>query len=83
MAEIPVVIEEFQFVPQSVSVSAGDTVRWTNNDDVDHRSTSDEPGWDSGRIVPGARFFHQFTSAGILAYHCAFHPLMRGTVTVQ
>jgi plastocyanin len=82
MAEVIVIIEGFRFVPDAVSVSAGDTVRWTNNDSADHTSTSDGPGWDSGPIVPGTSFRHEFTSPGTFAYHCALHPSMTGTVTV-
>ena len=45
-----VTIEGIAFEPRELTVSAGDTVVWTNEDDVDHTVTSGEPG-DQG--VPG------------------------------
>jgi len=40
------------FVPQAATVSVGDTVTWTNTDVVDHTSTSDGNGWNSGVVEP-------------------------------
>ncbi len=82
-AETVVVIEGFSFVPQSVTVNAGDTVRWINNDNTEHTTTSDGPGWDSGTLTPGTSFTHVFATRGAFTYHCAIHPEMTGTVTVR
>jgi plastocyanin len=64
-------------------VSVGSTVTWTNNDTVSHTSTADAGGFDSGILGPGAAFSKTFQSAGSFTYHCAIHPGMVGTVTVQ
>ncbi len=82
-AQTTVVIEDFQFVPQSVTVNAGDSVRWINNDNADHTTTSDGPGWDSGDFPPGSSFTYTFTTQGTFTYHCSIHPDMTGSVTVQ
>ncbi|MFE9399264.1 cupredoxin family copper-binding protein [Streptomyces flavidovirens] len=82
-AQTTVVIEDFQFVPQSVTVNAGDSVRWINNDNTDHTTTSDGPGWDSGDLPPGSSFTRTFTTSGTFSYHCSLHPDMTGTITVQ
>jgi plastocyanin len=37
----------------------------------------------SGNIAPGASFSHTFTKAGSFAYHCNYHSVMKGTVTVS
>ncbi|HKW13623.1 MAG TPA: plastocyanin/azurin family copper-binding protein [Candidatus Krumholzibacteria bacterium] len=37
----------------------------------------------SGNIAPGASFSHTFATAGSFAYHCNFHSVMKGTVTVS
>jgi plastocyanin len=71
------------YSPNPINVSAGATVTWTNNDTVAHTSTSDTGVWSSGSIAPQASFSRQFSTAGTFTYHCAFHPGMVGTVTVQ
>ncbi|MEU1124923.1 cupredoxin family copper-binding protein [Streptomyces sp. NPDC005899] len=81
--QITVVIEDFRFVPQSVTVNAGDSVRWINNDSAVHTTTSDGPGWDSGLLTPGMSFTRTFPTQGTFSYHCDIHPSMTGTITVR
>jgi len=69
--------------PNPITISAGMTVTWKNNDNTSHTSTSSSAAWDSGVMAPGATFSHTFPSAGTFAYHCSLHPNMVGTVTVQ
>jgi plastocyanin len=49
-----VVIDTFMFSPKTLHVKVGDTVRWTNHDDILHTVTSGtreyEPG-DSGHVT--------------------------------
>lgn len=71
------------FSPNPITVSVGGTVTWINNDAVAHDSTGDGGQWNSGTIPAGGRFSHTFTSAGTFPYHCAIHPNMVGSVTVQ
>jgi plastocyanin len=58
-------------------------VTWTNRDVIAHTSTADGGAWNSGTIAAGGTFSRTFTSAGSFPYHCAIHPGMIGTVTVQ
>jgi LPXTG-motif cell wall-anchored protein len=76
---------DFDFVPASLTVSAGATVTWTNNGASPHTSTSDSGAWDSGTMDPGDTFSHTFSSAGTFPYHCDFHEAqgMVGTITVE
>ena len=46
-------ISNFAFSPQSVTVSVGDTVTWTNSDTVTHTATADDASWDAGNITGG------------------------------
>jgi plastocyanin len=69
--------------PNPITMSVGGTVTWMNNDSITHTSTSDGGSWDSGTMAPGASFSHTFQTAGTFQYHCAIHPNMVGTVTVQ
>ena len=69
--------------PNPISVSRGDTVTWVNNDTTTHTSSADGGAFNSGSIAPGASFSQTFQTAGSFTYHCAIHPNMVGSVTVQ
>ena len=71
------------FNPSPITVPSGSTVTWMNDDSITHTSTSNSSVWDSGTIAPGATFSHTFSTPGTFQYHCAIHPNMVGTVTVQ
>ena len=68
----------------SIEIAAGDTVTWTNQDEVPHTATGDDRDvLQSGTIPPGASFSQVFPDAGEFTYHCEFHPNMSGTIVVQ
>ena len=69
------------YAPSPVTVGVGGSVTWTNSDSTAHTSTG--ATWNSGAIAPGASYTMTFSTAGTYTYHCAFHPGMTGTVTVQ
>ncbi len=71
------------FAPNTVTIAAGGSVTWTNNDTVTHTSTANNGSWNSGSIAPGGSFTATLTTPGSYTYHCAIHPGMVGTVTVQ
>ncbi len=81
--EARITIQSFAFTPQSVTVSKGTKVTWSNNDSVAHTVVGDSgtPGT-SGSIAPGATYSYTFTQAGTFTYHCGIHPSMTGTITV-
>ena len=76
-------IVDFAFNPQSTNVTAGDSVKWTNNGSFDHTSTSDSGVWNSGTIPPGSSFTRQFSTPGIFPYHCSIHPTMTASIVVN
>ncbi len=76
-------IQNMAFSPATLSVTAGTTVTWTNNDAMAHTVTTDNTGFDSGNIAPGATYTHKFTTAGTVAYHCTIHPGMTASVSVH
>ena len=45
--------------------------------------TADDGSFDSKSLASNATFSQTFAKAGTFAYHCAIHPGMKGTVTVQ
>ena len=80
-----VTIQNFAFSPVNISVKAGTKVTWTNNDSATHTitETDDKTGPNSGNVAPGSSYDFTFTKPGIYHYHCAIHPSMTGTVTVN
>ena len=78
-----IAIVNLTFEPASLTVNAGDTVTWVNEDTVAHDVVADDGSFDSGSLAPGASFPHTFTTAGTVPYHCSIHPQMTGAVVVQ
>ncbi len=82
-------IADFMFDPQELTVQVGDTVTWTNNDDVPHTVTAgtvDMPTpeeFDSGQLQPGDTFSYTFDEAGTFDYFCTLHPDMTATIIVE
>jgi len=81
---VAVIISNFSFNPQVTSISAGDTVTWTNNDSTPHTVTSDA-GTElaSTTIQPGQTYSHTFNTPGSYPYHCSIHPSMTASIAVQ
>jgi plastocyanin len=83
-AEVPVDIRDFAYSPNPVEIAVGDTVTWTNQDEVPHTATGeDRDVLQSGTISPGASFSQVFSAPGEFGYFCEFHPNMAGTIVVQ
>ena len=73
------------FSPAAVSIKAGQTVQWTFKDANPHTVTADDNSFTSSPagLTGNATYRHTFTTAGTYAYHCAIHPQMKATITVQ
>jgi plastocyanin len=81
---VAVDIKDIKFVPATVTVKAGQTVRWTNSDPVAHTVTAKSGSTvDSGTIASGKTYETKFTKAGKVDYVCTIHPGQAGTVIVQ
>jgi plastocyanin len=78
-----ITIVNFAFAPASVTVPAGTTITWTNQDTAPHTVTSDTGLWDSGTVNIGGSYSHTFSTPGTFPYHCAIHPFMKAEVIVQ
>ncbi|KKW45135.1 MAG: Copper-binding protein, plastocyanin/azurin family [Parcubacteria group bacterium GW2011_GWA2_56_7] len=83
MAPKDVVVSSQGFAPDLITVSAGQGVRWTNNDTVNHTATSDNLDWGSGTIAPGINFIRRFKQPGTYTYFDSYHSQFTGTVIVQ
>jgi len=86
-----------RFVPEMVTIAAGDTVKWTNPAFVTHSVTFDPamaatpgnvalpPGvtpFDSGNLEEDQSFSHTFTVKGTYKYICKYHEGMGMAGTV-
>lgn len=84
------------FVPSTVNISVGDTVKWTNHGLIMHSVTFDAAQaaaasevvlapFGSGNMEEDATFSHTFTVKGTYKYVCKFHEAMGmvGTVVVS
>jgi plastocyanin len=60
-------IADFAFGPNSVTITAGGSVTWTNSDSAPHTATGDGGSFDT---------------PGTYTYFCAIHPDMTATVVV-
>jgi plastocyanin len=78
-----VVMKGFAFSPASITIKAGESVTWTNQDGSTHTVTADNGEFDSGNVAAGATFSFTFAKAGTYPYHCTIHSSMKGTVVVQ
>jgi plastocyanin len=77
--------ETNQFSPQQVTISVGDSVRWTVVGNIPHDVTADGDAFaDSGTMSDGDTHTVTFNTAGTFGYVCTIHlPDMTGTVIVQ
>jgi plastocyanin len=80
--EIKVTIDNFTFSPQEVKVKVGDTVTWTNHDDIPHTVVS-AGKFRSKALDTDNTFSFTFTSAGDYKYFCSLHPHMTGMIKVE
>lgn len=78
---VDVSIKDFAFEPASLTVSAGDTVRWTNLDTATH--TIKGSGFESQALREGDSYEYVFTKAGNYVYECSIHPSMQGNIIVE
>ena len=81
---IEVKIDNFSFGAMTMTVAAGTTVTWTNNDDVPHTVMSDDKTTFKSRALDtGEHFSYAFTKPGKYPYFCSVHPKMTAEIVVQ
>lgn len=80
-----VTVQNFSFNPQSLTINAGDIVRWTNTSGT-HNVHANDNSFYSGPALPAPwEFTHTFTATGNFPYYCDPHVGMgmTGTIIVQ
>ena len=76
-------IDNFAFTPAALTVTAGTTVTWKNEDDSPHRIGNKNGTFKSAALDTDDTFSHTFTVPGEYAYICTIHPYMAGTIIVK
>ncbi len=75
-------ITNFAFAPAVITVVAGTTVTWTNEDTTQHDVYAPPVGLQSPVLNQNDSYAHTFSSPGTYPYICSIHPFMHGTVVV-
>ena len=75
-------IRNFAFEPAQITVKAGQSVTWKNDDGAPHGIVFKDgtPGMDL--MLPGKTFTQTFGKPGVYDYACSVHPYMTARVTV-
>jgi plastocyanin len=80
---VEIKIDNFSFAPGTLTVAAGTTVTWTNQDDIPHTAVSTDGVFKSKVMDTDEKFSYTFTKPGTFPYFCSIHPKMTGTIVVQ
>ena len=75
-------IDNFVFQPQQLAVKVGQTVTWTNRDDIPHTVVC-AGKFRSKTMDTDDKFSFTFAAAGEYKYFCSLHPHMTGVVKVE
>ncbi len=76
-------IQGLAFIPQTLRITGGTTVTWTNNDSTPHTVSSNSGVFESGNMATGAIFSYTFNQAGFFDYYCKIHPSMTARIIVE
>jgi plastocyanin len=82
-AEMTVMIDNFKFNPPRLTVTAGTTVTWDNEDDIPHTVASSARIFRSRALDTSDKFSFTFATPGVYEYFCSLHPHMTGTIVVE
>jgi plastocyanin len=80
---VTIKIDNFAFAPPDLTVAAGTTVTWKNDDDEVHRVMAVDKGFSSAALDTDDSFSHTFAQPGVYHYICSVHPYMVGKIVVK
>jgi plastocyanin len=78
-----VAIRPAGFVPATRTIQTGDSIRWRNDDTVNHQVVADNGHFASPVLRPRQSYTRVFETAGTFRYRDALEPAERGTIVVQ
>lgn len=70
------------FLPSTIVIRAGQSVRWVNKTSANRQVVADDTSFASSVLAGGAAFSHTFASAGTFGYRDALQPALKGSVVV-
>jgi plastocyanin len=76
---------DLAFVPGEITIAAGDTIKFTNNDRTTHHVWTKDNGVNisSPALKPGESYTVTLAKAGTYVFKCHIHPKMKLVVTVE
>lgn len=79
---VRILMQNLVIKPAVAVARVGDTVKWINDDMVDHTATAGRGGFDV--VVPSKQSTSIIlTRAGTIEYFSRFHPIMKGRIRVR
>jgi amicyanin len=82
-ADATVKIDNFTFDPPRLTVKAGTSVTWYNEDDIPHTVVASGKAFRSKTLDTEDKYAFTFTTPGTYEYFCSLHPHMTGTIVVE
>ncbi|HEV2820096.1 MAG TPA: plastocyanin/azurin family copper-binding protein [Solirubrobacteraceae bacterium] len=80
---IQIAMQDIAFVPQETEVRVGQTVTWTNEDEVLHNVVATSGAdFESELFGQGGTYSFKPTEPGTIEYVCTVHPGMTASLTV-
>ena len=78
-----VAIKPTGFSPVTRTIQTGDSIRWRNDDTVNHQVVADNGHFASPVLRPKQTYTRLFNTSGTFRYRDALEPAERGTIVVQ
>jgi plastocyanin len=78
-----VAIKPAGFSPATRTIQTGDSIRWRNDDTVNHQVVADNGHFASPVLRPRQTYTRLFNTSGTFRYRDALEPAERGTIVVQ
>ncbi|HEY1800854.1 MAG TPA: cupredoxin family copper-binding protein [Terriglobales bacterium] len=82
-AAVDVKIDNFSFLPPTITVKAGTRITWTNADDIPHNVVSNDQSFKSKVLDTDEKFTYTISKPGTYIYYCSIHPKMTGKIVVE
>lgn len=82
-ADHVVTIKGFAFEPAILTIAAGDSVTFVNQDGATHTVTATNGAFDTGKLGRGDQSKLTFSGAGAYDYFCSIHRNMTAQIVVR
>lgn len=79
---VTILIKDFSFSPQTLTIAAGTTVTWKNLDGEPHTVRGPDEQVRSSALDQSESYSVKFDKPGTYKYGCSIHPRMSGTIVV-